>query len=284
MDAFVFAAVLVAAACHAGWNSLLKLKVEPLLAVTLIAVASGLVVVPLIPFTPLPDAASWPYLAASLLVHLVYYTSLGLAYRSGDLGQVYPIARGTGPLLTAAGTTVLLGERLGLAGWSGILLLASGVVALSVRGGRQSGSIEGRAVGFALLTAAAIGAYSIIDGIGGRLSGAVAGYIVWFFALDGVMMIAFGLWQWGRQFSTEFRRAWLVILTGGAMSTAAYAIALWAMTKAPIALVAALRESSVLFAALIGVVVLGEPLIRLRVIAGGLVLAGMVLLRLRDVL
>jgi len=281
MDTYIFAAVLLSAACHAGWNALLKLKLEPLLAVTLISIACGLVVLPLVPFTPVPDKAAWPYLVASLAIHLIYYIALGLAYRSGDLGQVYPIARGTGPLFTAAGTTLILGEQLGLAGWLGILLLAAGVMTLSLRGGREAGTMERRAVGFALLTAATIGAYSIVDGMGGRLAGNVSGYIVWLFFLDGVMMLVFGLWRWGDVCLAEFRRAWLMILLGGAMSTASYGIAIWAMTKAPIALVAALRETSVLFAALIGFVFLGEPLIALRVLAGGLVLTGMVLLRLR---
>jgi drug/metabolite transporter (DMT)-like permease len=281
MDAFVFAAVLFAALCHAGWNALLKLKLEPLLAITLVSIGCGLVVVPFVPFAPLPEIAAWPFIAGSLALHMVYYTALGEAYRAGDLGQVYPIARGTAPLLTAGGAYLVVGESLGALGWSGIVVLAAGVVVLSFKGGRDVARFETRAVGFALLTALSIGAYTVVDGMGVRRAGEPAAYIVWLFLLDGLMMLVFGIWRWGGSIAGSFREAWLALLLGAAMSTAAYAIAIWAMSRAPIALVAALRETSVLFAALIGVLVLREPLLPLRVLAGLLVLSGIVLLRLR---
>jgi drug/metabolite transporter (DMT)-like permease len=135
-------------------------------------------------------------------------------------------------------------------------------------------------VGFALLTALSIAAYTLVDGAGARLAGSPAPYIVGLFVLDGVMMLAFGYWRAGSNVVTEFRRAWMVVLLGGVLSTAAYAIAIWAMTVAPIALVAALRETSVLFAAVLAVVVLKEPVMATRLTAAVLVLCGLALIRL----
>jgi drug/metabolite transporter (DMT)-like permease len=281
MEAYVFLAVLAAAACHAGWNAMVKLRLEPLLATTLIAVASGLVAAPLLPFVAAPHPDSWIYLFASLVIHFVYYLALAEAYRAGDLGQVYPIARGTAPLLTAFAAWLWLAEQLGYSGWAGIWILAAGIMLLSIRGGRGMRKLDRRAVGFALLTALSIAAYTLADGIGARRAGGALAYIVWLFVLDGLMMFAFGLVRFPVTMLAESRRNCAMILCGGALSCAAYAIAIWAMTKAPIALVAALRETSVLFAALIGVAWLREPLIGARVLAVALVVAGMMLVRLR---
>lgn len=280
MDSFVFAVVLVAAALHASWNALLKLRVEPRIAGTLLGIASGVVVLPLVALFPLPLPASWPFIAASAVIHLIYFQALGIAYETGDLGQVYPLARGSAPLLTAIGALMFVGEAIGVVGWLGVIVLALGVVALSLKGGRDTTRIEVRAVGFALLTAATIGAYTIVDGLGVRRSGHVGAYVAWSFLMSAVVLLAYGGYRWRSGLLTSFRGSAPMLLLGSVMSIGAYGIALWAMTKAPIAIVGALRESSVLFAALIGVVWLGEPLLRLRVIAGALVLAGVVMLRL----
>lgn len=280
MDGFVFAVVLVAAALHAGWNALLKVRVEPRIASTLLGIASGIVVLPLCIYFPLPNPAAWPFLAASAVIHIVYFQALGIAYETGDLGQVYPLARGSAPLLTAISTSFLIGEGIGVFGWIGVTVLAVGVVALSLKGARDSTRIEGRAVGFALLTAVSIGAYTVVDGLGVRSAGNVGSYIGWSFLLSALALITYGSYRWRSGLVTAFRGSAPMLLLGGTMSVGAYGIALWAMTKAPIAIVGALRETSVLFAALIGVVWLGEPLLRLRVLAGALVLAGVVLLRL----
>jgi drug/metabolite transporter (DMT)-like permease len=280
MDSFVFAVMLIAAALHAGWNALLKLRVEPRIASTLLGIASGIVVLPLCFALPLPAPAAWPFLATSAAIHLVYFQALGIAYETGDLGQVYPLARGSAPLLAAVGATLFVGEGIGLFGWVGVTALAIGVVLLSLKGARDTSRIEVRAVGFALLTAASIGAYTVVDGVGVRLSGHVGAYIAWSFLLSAVVLVVYGgcRWRWG--LVTAFTGSAPMLLLGAAMSIGAYGIALWAMTQAPIAIVGAMRETSVLFAALIGVVFLGEPLLRLRIMAGVLVLAGVVLLRL----
>lgn len=280
MDSFVFAVMLFAAALHAGWNALLKLRVEPRIASTLLGIASGVVVLPLCFAVPLPAPEAWPFLAASAGIHLVYFQSLGIAYETGDLGQVYPLARGSAPLLAAIGALLFIGEGIGVFGWIGVTVLAIGVVLLSLKGARDASRIEGRAVGFALLTAASIGAYTVVDGVGVRLSGHVGAYIAWSFLLSAVVLAVYGGWRWGGGLLVAFRGSAKMLLLGGSMSIGAYGIALWAMTQAPIAIVGAMRETSVLFAALIGVVFLGEPLLRLRIMAGALVLAGVVLLRL----
>jgi drug/metabolite transporter (DMT)-like permease len=281
MDLFVFTAVLTAAACHAGWNALLKIRLEPLVAISLIASACGVLIAPLIPLVGLPEPAAWPYLVTSLLLHFVYYLALAEAYRYGDLSQVYPIARGAAPLLTAACATVWLGETLRFESWLGIGLLASGILMLSVKGQRRHQPLDVRSVGFALLTALSIAGYTLVDGTGGRIGASPAAYIVWLFALDGAAMLVVALLLRPGAFLAGARGAWPLVLVGGALSIAAYAIAIWAMTVAPIALVAALRESSVLFAALIGIVFLREPLLLPRVLAAVLVVAGMAALRLR---
>jgi drug/metabolite transporter (DMT)-like permease len=281
MDLFVFLAVLTAAACHAGWNALLKLKVEPIVATSMVAAASGLIAVPFAILVGVPSLPSWPYVLASVAIHIVYYLTLAQAYRFGDLGQVYPIARGTAPLMTAMLATVWLDEGLGVYGWLGVVVLAAGILLLAVRGGRALEQFDTRSIGFALLTSLTITSYTLVDGLGARVSGSALQYTAWLFVLSGGSMAVYGFAYVGRRLSNDFAANWQLALTGAALSTAAYAIAIWAMTVAPIALVAALRETSVLFAALLGTVLLREPLLPARIVAALLVMAGVVLLRLR---
>ena len=281
MDLFVFLAVLTAAAFHAGWNALLKLNVEPIVATSLVAAASGLLAVPFAIFVGLPSLSAWPYVLASVAIHIVYYLALAQAYKFGDLGQVYPIARGSAPLMTAALATLWLGEALGPYGWAGILVLAAGILLLALRGGRALARFDVRSVGFALLTSLTITAYTLVDGIGARLSGSALQYTVWLFLLSGASMALYGAVRLGRRLAGDFAANWQLALSGAALSTAAYGIAIWAMTVAPIALVAALRETSVLFAALFSMALLREPVLPARIAAACLVLAGVVLVRLR---
>jgi drug/metabolite transporter (DMT)-like permease len=281
MDLLVFTAVLVAAACHAGWNALLKLKMEPALATSLVAIASGVVAVPFVLVTGLPNAAAWPYVVASVIIHIGYYVALAEAYRHGDLGQVYPIARGSAPLVTAILATALLGETLGLFSWAGVIVLAAGILVLAVRGGRAARLFDLRSVGFALLTSVTITAYTLVDGMGARVAGSAAAYSAWLFLMSGVVMTVYGYWRVGRSLGGHLAANWPTALGGAVLSTAAYAIAIWAMTVAPIALVAALRETSVLFATLLSTLLLREPWLAARIVATLMVLAGALLLRVR---
>ena len=280
MDPIVFVAVLAAAACHAGWNALLKLDAEPVVATALVAAASGMVALPFAAYLGVPHLAAWPYVLASVAIHIVYYLALAQAYRFGDLGHVYPIARGSAPLLTALFSTLWLNEDIGGYGLAGIALLTGGILLLALRGGRNLGQFDARSVGFALLTSLTISAYTLVDGLGARTSGSPIQYAVWLFILSGACMAAFGCITVGPRLARDVARNWRVAIGGAVLSTAAYAIAIWAMTVAPIALVAALRETSVLFAAVLGMVLLHEPIVPARIAAACLVVAGMMMVRL----
>jgi drug/metabolite transporter (DMT)-like permease len=281
VDPFVFGIVLFGAACHAGWNALIKFGLEPFTTTSLIAIASMLVALPLVPFVGFPIAAAWPWLISSAILHLGYYIGLTEAYRTGDMSQVYPIARGSAPLMTATASATLLGEMLSWRGWLGIAVLASGIFLISFRGSRDLAKIDKRAIGFALFTAVTICGYSIVDGTGARAAGNAHSYTVWLFILDGVMMAVFAPLRRGTGVFVDMARYWKSGLAGGALSLAAYWIAIWAMTVAPIAIVAALRETSVLFGAAIAVVLLGEPLRTTRIIAAVMIVTGLTLIRLQ---
>jgi drug/metabolite transporter (DMT)-like permease len=281
MENFVFLAVLFAAACHAGWNALIKVGLEPLSTTTLISLGAGLVALALAPLVGVPAWAAWPWLIASVIVHLCYFASLIESYRTGDLGQVYPIARGSAPLMTAAATTVFIGEKLSLVGWTGIFSLVAGVLLLSARGGRELAEVDRRAIGFALFTALTICAYSVVDGIGARLSANPNAYSVWLFIGIAVVMLPYAIYRDGPDVIPAMRRFWRRGLAGGALQLLSYGIAIWAMTAAPIAIVATLRETSVLFGAVIAVVVLKEPLRAARIVAACLIVCGLILIRLQ---
>ncbi len=281
MENIVFLAVLFAALCHAGWNALIKVGIDPLSTTTLIAIGSAVVGLVCLPLVGMPEDAAWPWLIASVIIHLGYFAALIEAYRSGDLGQVYPIARGSAPLMTAAASLVFVGERLSLASWVGIAALAAGVLLLSARGARALAHIDRRAVGFALLTALTICAYSVVDGIGARASRNPQSYVLWLLIGNALLLTPYALWRDGRDVIPAMQRFWLRGLAGGALQTLSYGIALWAMTLAPIAIVAALRETSVLFGAVIAVVVLKEPLRAARIGAALLIVSGLILIRLQ---
>jgi drug/metabolite transporter (DMT)-like permease len=274
-------AVLAAALMHAGWNAMLKGSSDVLLKTAAIVAAAGLLLLPFVFIVPLPATASWPYLLASIVTHVAYYFFMISAYRIGDLTLAYPVMRGVAPLITAVLGIVFLEEVPAAAGWIGIAAISGGVIVLSWRPGvAASGQHQGRAIGFALANAGVIAGYTIIDGIGARAAGNAWSYIVWLFVLDG---IPFTLWILGTR-----RRPFLAFLAAqpwrslfaGALSAGAYAISVWAMTRAPVALVAALRETSVLFAALLGVRVLRERLTAQRWAGIAAVLAGVVAMKI----
>jgi drug/metabolite transporter (DMT)-like permease len=277
----VFLAVLFAALCHAGWNALIKVGLDPLSTTTLISIGSGVVALVLLPLAGLPASAACPWLVASVVIHLGYFAALIEAYRSGDLGQVYPIARGSAPLMTATATTLLVGEKFSLTGWAGIVALVAGVFLLSAHGGRDLVKIDRRAVGFALMTALTICTYSVVDGIGARLASNPNAYSLTLFAGIAVVMVPYALYRGGRAVIPAMRTYWRRGFAGGALQVLSYGTVLWAMTLAPIAIVVTLRETSVLFGAAIAVVVLKEPLRAVRIAAALLIVCGLVLIRLQ---
>ena len=280
MDPFVFGAVLFAAACHAGWNAVVKLGLDPFTTTALITIAGILAALPIIPFVGVLPVVAWPWLIASVIFHFGYYIGLTEAYRTGDMGQVYPIARGSAPLMTAIVSTFYLGEAVAPLAWLGIVILVSGVFLLSLRGGRELAKIDRRAVGFALFTAVTICAYSIVDGVGARTAGNPLAYTAWLFLIDGIVMIFFALARRGFAIVPAMVAHWKGGVFGGALSMVSYGIVIWAMTVAPITIVAALRETSVLFAAALAIFLLKEPLRATRIAAALMIVCGLVLIRL----
>ncbi len=278
MTTGVFLAVLLAAAMHAGWNAVLKVRLEPFAAITLVTGLAGVVGLPFLIALGLPRADAWPWLFTSVAIHLAYNVALSAAYRHADMGQVYPIARGGAPLLTALGSVLLLREPFGAVAGIGVVVLGLGICLMSL--GSKDARLDRRALGYALLTAVTICAYTIVDGVGARAAGDPHAYSAALFVLDGIPLPLYVLLRRGLSGFAPMRPFLVPGFAGGAMSLAAYWIAIWAMTLAPIPLVAALRETSVLFAALIAALVLREPLTPGRVIAAALILTGLVTIKL----
>lgn len=270
-------AVLLAALLHASWNAMIKGGGDVLLDTAAIVAGAGLVALPFLFAVPLPAPASWPYIGASVAIHVAYYYLMINAYRSGDLSLVYPLMRGVAPLITALLGIALLRELPGPMSWSGMVLISAGVVALALRSVHHTPSA--RAVTFALLNAAVIAVYTIVDGTGARLAGDAWAYIVWLFVLDAVPFTVYMLLRHRADFLRHLRRNPKRGLLGGALSAGAYAISVWAMTKAPVALVASLRETSVLFATLIGARLLHEKLTPRRWAGVAAVVLGVIALK-----
>lgn len=281
MSLTVTLAVLLAALLHASWNAMIKGGSDVLLDTAAIVVGAGVAAVPFLFIVPLPASASWPYIAASVATHVAYYYLMINAYRTGDLSLVYPLMRGVAPLLTGIIAIFWMQEWPGAIGWIGMGLISLGVFALALRPARLGPALHGhgRAVGFALTNAVVIATYTIIDGSGARLAGDAWAYIVWLFALDALPFTAYMLVTRGASFGRAMAARGRRGLIGGGLSAAAYAISVWAMTKAPVALVASLRETSVLFATLIGARLLKEHLTPRRWAGIGAVVIGVLALK-----
>ncbi len=280
MDPLVFALVLAAAAMHAGWNALVKARLEPLVAMALLVACCGAVGLPLLAAFGPPPAVAFPYIAGSLGLHLLYYLALAAAYRRGDMSQVYPIARGGAPLFTALATVLLLRQPISHHALVGVLVLGGGVILMALHRRRGPARPDVAALGFALLTGAIIAGYTVVDGMGARRAGDAGAYAALLFVLDAFPLPLLVLWWRG---AAAFRPARFYLrqsAIGGAMSLGAYWIAIWAMTVAPIPIVAALRETSVLFSAAIAIIVLRERFVPIRGAAAVVILAGILMIRL----
>ena len=227
---------------------------------------------------PLPRLEVWPWILASALIHTAYQLFLAYAYEHGDLSRVYPIARGTAPLVVLVVSVSALGERLAPGELAGILVLGSGI-ALMARGVFSDGESR-RLLPYALGSAAATAGYTLTDGLGARVSGDPVAYVGWLLICAALFYTPVILALRGRSVLRATPRAWAIGLAAGAASFAAYAIVVWAMTRAPLALVAALRETSILFAVLIGWIAFGERMTAGKALAVCLIVAGVVLTRL----
>ncbi|MFM0237113.1 EamA family transporter [Paraburkholderia phytofirmans] len=272
--------VLVAALLHASWNAMLHGNRDRFLSMTWMSIAIAAVATLAILFTPLPASAAWPYLAASGLVHIVYNVSLVRAYRRGDLAQAYPIARGSSPLLVTLGAALFAHEAIGPLHALGIAMISGGIIALALQGG----SVSRAGALAALATGASIALYTVIDGIGVRLSGGEAlAYTAWMFLFYWLMPVLFVAMRGLAALWTPIRAAPIAVassLAGGLVSIVAYGIVIWAMQSGAMGTVSALRETSVVFAVLIGRVILREAVSARRWLACVVVAAGAVCLGL----
>jgi drug/metabolite transporter (DMT)-like permease len=278
MSAPVFAAVLFAALLHAGWNALVKLGLDRFSSILFLALVQGAIALALLPFFALPAPAAWPWVLAGAALHSGYKLFLIRAYGHGDLSQVYPLARGAVPLIVTASGALFLGEGMGWPRLVAVLAIAAGIM-LMARRERGAAGLTRLGLAFALGTACFTAAYTIADGVGARIAGTASGFTMWLFVLDGLLMLGWGMATRGRAVILALLPAWRRGLAAGGMSLGSYWIAIWAFTQAPLAMVAALRETSVLFAMLIAFFLLEERVGKWRWAAGALILAGIVLMR-----
>jgi len=278
MDANIIALILLAAILHAGWNALIKINGDRVAVMAFVTLCASLLSLLVLPFVTAPNPASWPLLALTILVHTGYHFFLPIAYDHGDLGQVYPIARGTAPILVTLGAILFAGEYINSTALIGVICLSVGVMALTLE--RPNGKrINPKAVLFALFTGVSIATYTVIDGLGVRQAGSILGFAVWLTIGDGILTFLIAL-IWKKHEIIRVARANLGTgFAGGAMQVGAYWIIIYALAVAPMGMVSALRETSVLFAALISTFLLKEGFSVWRFFSAGLVTAGLILSR-----
>jgi len=275
----VMAVLLLGALLHAIWNALIRGGSDKASNTILILAGAGVVAACWLPFLPAPAVASWPYLAASVLIHFVYFTFIALSYRSADLSFVYPLMRGTAPAISAVAVAFLLGESPSPLGWLGVLVVSSSIVLLTGESWR-SGSLRLAPTAVALANAGVIVIYTVVDGVGARASGNPFSYTGWLILLTAIPLTVGCFAIRPRWMVTSLRANFARGLIGGACTFGSYGLALWAMTHAPIALVAALRETSVIFGTIIAATCLHENVSPMRYLAILGVTAGAIAIKL----
>jgi phosphonate utilization associated putative membrane protein len=273
----VLSLVLFGAFLHASWNALVKSSHDKTLDTALIHILCSILAIPFVFYFGLPPLEVWPYVVGSLVVHIGYYFALSRAYHHGELSLTYPLMRGVAPMLVAMGSFTFLGESISLLAWVGVSAVCCGVLLLGVAAGLMK---HHHAVFFALSNAVLIAIYTVIDAQGVRLSGNAAQYIAILFALDGWPFALIVLAKRKGKVWGYVRQRWPVATGGAVASMGSYSIALWAMTVAPVASVAALRETSVLFAAILGARLLNELWTVQRMIGILAIVAGVMALRM----
>ncbi|MFZ6776890.1 EamA family transporter [Undibacterium sp. Ji83W] len=281
MSGLVVLVVLFAAFLHAAWNAAIKVGVNKYFNTVLVTSGAGLVCALVLPFVRQPAFESWVFMLASVALQVVYFYLLAAAYRHGDMSQAYPIMRGTAPLLVALVSGSVIGEAVPALRWLGLGMLVLGILGLSLTGQATTEdrpqAISSR--GFALLNACFIAGYTVVDGIGVRKSGAPAAYTMWIFLLTALVLVAVIMLRDRQEFFAYTRGKYLLGIAGGTASVASYGLALWAMTLAPVAAIAALRETSILFATGIAVWILHEKISAQRLAAILLAVAGAIVIR-----
>lgn len=276
MSTAIFGLILLAAAFHATWNAIVKAGSNKFLTTVLVTASAAVFAMLLLPFFPMPNSASWIYILASTGIQILYFGMVAKIYHIADMGLTYPLMRGTAPLIVAVLATVLLYEKLELQAWLGIITISMGILSMifaAPKTGRKG-------IGLALLNAILIASYTLVDGYGIRLSGSPISYILWSFVLSGLIFFIFALKMQYRQMGDYLSSNWHLGLIGGIGSFFSYGLALWAMTLAPVAIVAALRETSILFATLITIFILKERATVTRILSSCIILIGALLLRI----
>ncbi|SHE64348.1 EamA-like transporter family protein [Litoreibacter ascidiaceicola] len=278
MTPLVFFAVLTAALLHAVWNALVKGGADKRLNMAGVVIGHLPIAVPMLAFVPAPDPASYPYLFAGIALHFGYQCFLLESYRIGDLTQVYPIARGVAPLLVAVVSLVFLGVDLSSMEILAVVTIAAGILSISlVRG--ADGLRNGRATAMALATGCFIASYSLVDGLGARVAGTALGFYAWLGIANAVLFVVFMAVTTPQVLRDLPIKGKKIFFVGGSASFVAFSLVMWAFTQAPIALVTALREISIIFALLIGVLLMGERLSLGKVVSTMITLLGVILLR-----
>lgn len=277
LDLAVAGVVLLSALLHACWNALVKTDSDRLVSMGLVMISGSVLGALAAPFLPLPDPQSWKWLVVSIAIHNFYYFFLLNAYAHGDLSHVYPIARGSGPLLVAVFSGALVGEHLTGFEYAGVVLVSVGIASLALAKGLPRGE-EWRPTLYALATGVTIAAYTVADGLGVRASGHALSYIAWLNILEGPWVFLFALWMRGPGIMHHLRKYWWRGVGGGIVATFGYGMAIWALGQGAMAHVAALRETSSLWGALIGTILLGEAFGYRRVLAAATVVAGLLLM------
>ncbi|MGZ5194244.1 MAG: EamA family transporter [Ramlibacter sp.] len=274
----VAGAVLFGAMLHASWNALVKSSSDKALDTAVIHIVGSIIALPFALLVGWPVAAAWPFILTSVVIHIAYYIALTGAYKHGDLGLTYPLMRGTAPLLVALSAALTVGETLSALSWAGVIGVSGGVLALGLS---RHALDSPRAVGFALANAVVIAIYTVVDALGARASGNALQYVLALFVLDGWPFGLMVFLRRGGAVAWPYARGrWPIATFGAAASLGSYGIALWAMTRAPVATVAALRETSVLFAALLGSWFLKETFTVRRIAGTAVIVAGVMALRM----
>ena len=276
MTITVFCVLLFAALLHASWNAIVKAGTDKLYSAISVSGSAALIALLMLPFSPQPSVESWPFLIVSCALQVVYTVLVAKTYQVSDMSQTYPLMRGTAPLLVALISVLALGDSLSGLAWSGI-----GVICLSILAMAMNGRMRSRkGIGLALLNACFIAGYTLVDGTGVRLSDTALGYTLWTFLMNGFCLLAWVMAARRREATRYLSLHWKKGLLGGVGTLGSYGLALWAMTQAPLAVVAALRETSILFGALIAFVLLKEKVAGLRIAAALGIAGGAMLLRL----
>jgi drug/metabolite transporter (DMT)-like permease len=271
--------VLGAAVLHAAWNALVKVNADRLVMIAIMMMSQVGVAMLVVPFVAFPTSESWPYICTSTVLNTVYCIFLINAYRYGDLSHVYPISRGSAPLIVAALSVAVVGETLNRQAGLSVVVIALGIMSLTLTRG-AGGFTEPKAMLYAVGTGALIAGYTVVDGLGARLAESAHSYTFWVHLFNGIPIALLALYLRRGRVSVSVRKSWKVGVLGGIVSLLAYWIVIWAMTQAPLALVSAVRETSMMFAVLLGVFVLKERLDLARLASTGMTLIGTVTLKM----